>query len=424
MTFSCRSCGLSGAITPEVEASRLRVGSDQLVRVLDLGVQPLANRLLPAHQTLEPEPRFPLDLVFCTRCMLLQISETVPPEMMFRHYVYFSSFSDTFLNHAEALAERLIRERQLNSESLVVEAASNDGYLLQFFAKKGIPVLGIDPASNVVEVARAKGIPSLDEFFGAEIAGRLVAEGKRATVFVANNVLAHVPAINNFVAGIAELLHPEGVASIEFPYLRDMIDHLEFDTIYHEHLSYFSLSAAANLFHRHGLAIERVERLKVHGGSLRLFVASTKFARPDDSVAQLLTEEKERGIHQPVYYLDFSRRVRELREKLRTLLLDLKTAGKRIAAYGASAKGSTLLNYLDVGTDLIDYVVDRSPHKQGMLMPGVHLPIDHPRRLIEDLPDYVLLLTWNFAEEILAQQAECRALGAKFILPVPEPTIV
>lgn len=424
MTFSCRSCGLTDAIVPEEKAAVVEAGRDLLVRVLDLGMQPLANHLVPRDAPRAAEPRYPLDLVFCTRCMLLQISETVPPEVLFRHYVYFSSFSDTFLNHAEALAERLIRDRGLYRESLVVEAASNDGYLLQFFARKGIQVLGIDPATNVVEVARAKGIASLDEFFGADVARRLVIEGKRADVFVANNVLAHVPAINDFVEGLAAILHPEGIASLEFPYLCDMIDQLEFDTIYHEHLGYFSLSAVANLLHRHGMTVERVERLKVHGGSLRLFVAANQSARPDDSVTRLLGEERERGMHRPNFYLDFSRRVRELRADLRALLLDLKSSGKRIAAYGASAKGSTLLNYLGIGADVIDYVVDRSPHKQGMRMPGVHVPIDHPRRLVEDLPDYVLLLTWNFADEILAQQAECRAMGAKFILPVPKPAIV
>jgi SAM-dependent methyltransferase len=390
--------------------------------VLSLGCTPLANSLLTPAQLDSPEPTYPLDMVFCPHCTLVQITETVPPELMFSEYLYFSSFSDTMLRQAEALTRRLIDERGLDRQSLVAEIASNDGYLLQYYASAGVPVLGIEPARNIARVARERGINTLCDFFGAELARRLADEGRRADVVHANNVLAHVPDLNGVVAGLGTLLKDDGVAAIEAPYVKEMIDHTEFDTIYHEHLCYFSLTALECLFRRHGLAVVDVERLPIHGGSLRVFLS--KGASPSPAVRHLLDEEARWGVDQPAFYAAFSLRVKKLRDQLCRLLCDLKADGKRIAVYGASAKGSTLLNYCGIGRETLDFVVDRSTIKQGRYTPGTHLPIYAPLKLLEARPDYVLLLTWNFREEILAQQAEYRRGGGRFIIPIPELTIV
>jgi SAM-dependent methyltransferase len=391
--------------------------------VLSLGLTPLANALLPAEALTRPEPRYPLDLVFCPSCSLVQITETVPPEQLFRHYAYFSSFSDTAILSAKALAERLTRERALTGRSLVIEIASNDGYLLQHYRDLGIPVLGIEPAANVAEAAQERGIPTRCDFFGARLAAELVAEGSRADVLHANNVLAHVDDLNGVVEGIGRVLTPGGVASIEVPYVRDLIEHCEFDTIYHEHLCYFSLTALDRLMASHALTITGVERLPIHGGSLRLFVAGAGAAR-QPAVDELLAEEARLGMLAFAYYGDFADRVATLGRELTALLQRLKAEGHRLAAYGASAKGSTLLNVFGIGRDLLDFVVDRSTVKQGLFTPGTHLPILPPVALLERRPDLVLLLTWNFADEILAQQASYRAIGGRFIIPVPTPRVV
>jgi SAM-dependent methyltransferase len=405
---ACRSCG----------AARLEL-------ILSLGSTPLANSLVtePAE---EAEARYPLDLVFCPACTLVQITETVPPEILFRDYLYFSSFSDTMLAHARALVSRFVAERRLGPSSLAVEIASNDGYLLQYYKQAGVPVLGVEPARNVARVAvEERGIPTVTEFFDLALAARLAAEGQRADILHANNVLAHVADLSGFVAGIREILAPKGVAALEFPYVGDMIDRCEFDTIYHEHLCYFSLGALVHLFDRSGLKAIAVDRVPIHGGSLLLQVARAEAPlAPDPSVAALLTEERARGLYAAEFYRGFARRVETLKSDLHALLARLKSEGRTVAAYGAAAKGSTLLNTFGIGRETLDFVADRSTHKQGRYMPGVRIPIVPPARLEEAMPDYTLLLTWNFADEILAQQAEYRRRGGKFIIPIPDVKVV
>jgi SAM-dependent methyltransferase len=382
--------------------------------VLSLGKTPLANSLLPGDSAAGAEERFPLDLVFCPKCSLVQISESVPPEKMFRDYLYFSSFSEGMLKHAEEHATRLIALQKLGRDSLALEIASNDGYLLKNFVKAGVPVLGIEPARNIAKVAEERGIRTVSEFFTKELASTL----PKADVVIANNVLAHVPDLNGFIAGIRTVLKPGGVATIEVPYVRDMVDHCEFDTIYHEHLSYFSATALDALVSRNGLVLDQVERLPIHGGSLLLFLRHQKTDR--SSVEALLREEAAWGVSGRLPYRVMAHRVAGMKESLRGLLGDLKREGKRIAAYGAAAKGATLLNHFSIGTEWLDFVVDRSPHKQGKLMPGARLPIEPVERLLERKPDYVLLLAWNFADEILRQQEAYRRQGGRFIVAVPE----
>jgi len=413
--FSCRSCGSA--------AGRL---------ILDLGVQPLANNLLAPADLAKPEPRFPLRLALCEACWLLQITDIVPPVELFSEYLYFSSFSDALLRHsAEAVAGH-IREFNLGRDSFVVEIASNDGYLLKNFVAAGVPCLGVEPAANIARVARERGIETLGQFFGTGTAAQLANAGRQADLILGNNVFAHAPDTN----GLARLLKPDGRVALEFPYACDLVEHVEFDTIYHEHVFYFTLTALVPLFARHGLEIFDVRRLPIHGGSLRVYARRAAQSPKSEvqgpkspvqaspSVAALLAEEAAKGVASPRYYEDFGNRVRRIRDDLASLLRELKAAGRSIAAYGASAKGSTLLNFYGLGADTLDFVADRSTAKQGRLTPGTHLPIVAPEELLRRRPDYALLLTWNFAEEILKQQQPYRDAGGKFIVPLPEVRIV
>lgn len=372
-----------------------------------------------------PERSFPLELVFCESCALLQLAESVDPELLFGEYAYFSSYSTTVLAHSEELVERLCRERGLGRDSLVMEIASNDGYLLQHYVRAGVPVLGIDPALNVVEQARERGVDTICAFFGEELALELASANRRASVLHANNVLAHVPDVNGVLAGIAHVLADDGIAVVETPYVRDLVERTEFDTVYHEHLFYYSLTAVDRLFTRNGLRIVDVERLTIHGGSLRVFAVpadSPERARP--AVVSLLDEEEGIGLTSADYFEEFAARVANLREELWDLLRGLKGQGHRLAAYGAAAKGSTLLNSFGIGRETLEFVADRSERKQGLYMPGVRLPIVPPGRLVDEMPDGVLLLAWNFADEILEQQAEYRRRGGRFIVPIPQPQLV
>jgi SAM-dependent methyltransferase len=402
-------------------------GATELHAILDLGRTPLANALRTAEQLTEPEAVYPLELVFCPACTLVQITETVPPEQLFREYFYLSSFSDSQLHHAE-VAGQLCRSRRLDSNSLVIDIASNDGYLLQYYKQAGIPVLGIEPAANIARVAEdERGIPTLREFFGPTLAAELSQAGKRADVIHANNVLAHVADLNGFVRGLHLLLKDDGCVVIEVPYVKDMIDRTEFDTIYHEHLCYFSLTALDCLFRRHHLVIQKVERLPIHGGTLRLYAGKDNPANElcrSSSTSDLLAEEKAWAVGEMEFYRGFGEKVERLRGDLLTLLRELKAQDKRIAVYGASAKGSTLLNCFGIGRETLDYVADRSTAKQGYYTPGTHLLIYPSERLLETMPDYVLLLTWNFADEILQQQNEYLRRGGRFIIPIPIVRVV
>ena len=398
-------------------------GNEHLVPVLDLGQMPLADRFLTEEGLNQPEPMYPLEAVLCETCGLVQITETVDPEVLFAdRYPYYSSVSDALLKHSRENVSELIEARGLGEDSLVVELASNDGYLLRNYVEHRIPVLGIDPAEGPATEAEKVGVRTLNAFFSKALADELRDEGLQADVVHANNVLAHVADTNGFVAGIASLLKETGVAVIEVPYLRDLIDHCEFDTIYHEHLCYFSVSALDHLFKRHGLFLNDVRRLSIHGGSLRLFVG--KVEERSAAVMDLLRDEAEAGLCGREYFVDFRTRVDGLKTDLLRLIDGLLKDGARIAGYGAAAKGSTLINFLGLGVDRVKYVVDRNVHKQGCYTPGQHQPIYAPEKLIRDQPDYVLVLPWNFSDEIVEQQSRYREQGGRFIIPIPKPHIV
>jgi hypothetical protein len=391
---------------------------------LDLGSQPLANALVRPEDTARPEPRLPLAVAYCVRCHLVQLTDTAPPETLFGDYVYFSSYSESFLAHARAMAEALVTRFALGPERRLLEIASNDGYLLRFVQAHGVPVLGVEPARNVAEVARAAGIPTLARFFGPELVVDIVRDFGRAHVIVGNNVLAHVPGINAFLDAVAACLVPDGAAVFEFPYLGDLLATTAFDTIYHEHVFYYSLAAVARLAGRAGLEVFDVERQRVHGGSLRVFLQRAG-ARPiAPAVGRLAGEEHAAGLTSAARYAGFAAEVERVCTELPALLRRLRADGRRLAAYGAPAKGTVLLNACGIGTDLLEFTVDRSPHKQGRLMPGARLPIRPVEDLVKAMPDVTLLLAWNLADEIVGQQGEYLRRGGRFLVPIPAPRLL
>ena len=389
---------------------------------VDLGLSPLANSYVKAEDLGRGEPFLPLHVYLCEACLLVQLPEAERPEEIFSDYAYFSSYSESWLEHARRYCEAMQERFGLGSESQVVELASNDGYLLQYFHGAGIPVLGVEPAANVAAAAVEKGIPTRVEFFGEETAKRMVAEGIRADLLLGNNVLAHVPGLNDFVAGMKLLLAPGGVLTMEFPHLLRLMDEGQFDTIYHEHYSYFSFITVRQVFAHHGLTLFDVEELPTHGGSLRIFGRHGEDGEKEETprVADLLRREEEAGLKTTAAYDAFGERTREVKRGLLRFLLQAKAEGKSVVGYGAPAKGNTLLNYCGIGTDFLDYTVDRSPHKQGCFLPGTRIPIFGPEKIRQTKPDYVLILPWNLRTEIVEQMADIRSWGGRFVTAVPD----
>jgi len=393
---------------------------------VDLGMSPLCESYVPAEAVNHMEPFYPLHVWVCRSCLLVQLEEYVSAEHIFTEYAYFSSYSTAWLKHAEDYVAMITQRLGLGPKSHVVELASNDGYLLQYFVKRGIPSLGIEPAANVAKVAVERGVDTLVKFFGKELGQSLAAEGRQADLVLGNNVLAQVPDLNSFVAGIRALLKPTGTVTLEFPHLQRLYEENQFDTIYHEHFSYFSLVAVERIFAAHDLAVFDVEELWTHGGSLRVYGRPAgDTSRPVSArVLDLRHREEAAGYLNIEHYLRFEEQVRETKRKLLSLLVDLKRQGKRIAGYGAPGKGNTLLNYCGIRGDFLDFTVDRNPYKQGKFLPGTHVPIFDPAKIDETRPDYILILPWNFKDEIMNQLSHVRSWGAKFIVPIPGATVV
>lgn len=390
-------------------------------------MSPLANRFVAPEGLAAPETFHPLVAYVCEDCLLVQLPETVSPDALFGEYAYFSSYSDSWLDHCRRYAEMAIGRFSLDSASLVVELASNDGYLLQYFRDSGVPVLGIEPAPNVAEAAEARGIQTLVRFFDDAVAKDLTAAGKRADLLVANNVLAHVPDLNGFVRGIATLLAEDGVATLEFPHLLRLMEYRAFDTIYHEHFSYFSFMTVRRVFADHGLTIFDVDELPTHGGSMRIYARHSEREggrAVSETVAALLEAEARAGLDDVETYSGFSASVAETKRDLLRCLIDLKANGRSLVGYGAPAKGNTLLNYCGIGRDFLDYTVDISPHKQGLYLPGTRIPIHAPDRIAETQPDYVVILPWNLRKEIMGQMSYVKDWGGRFIVPIPHPEVV
>jgi SAM-dependent methyltransferase len=385
-------------------------------------MSPLCESYLHVDQLNQMEAFYPLHVYVCEQCYLVQLLEYVSPEKIFSHYAYFSSYSDTWLQHAKAYTEMAIERLHVHERSQVVEIASNDGYLLQYFVARGIPVLGIEPAANVAEVATQRGIPTVVKFFGEETARELAAEGRQADLLLGNNVLAHVPDINDFVKGMQILLKPEGTITMEFPHLLRLMEGNQFDTIYHEHFSYLSLLTVERIFEKHGLTLFDVEELPTHGGSLRIYARHREdTSKPiDHRVIALRATEQAAGFASIDHYSSFAEQVKDTKRKLLDFLISTKRQGKSIAGYGAPGKGNTLLNYCGVRTDFLDYVVDRSPYKQGKFLPGTHIPIFHPDKIKQTRPDYVLILPWNLKDEVMHQLSYIREWGGRFVVPIPE----
>lgn len=408
-SLECRSCGAT------LEHS-----------FLDLGRSPLANAFLKAEELERPEATYPLHARVCARCLLVQLPQVETPERIFGNYVYFSSYADSWLRHAESFARAAVQRYRLGSKSLVMEVGSNDGYLLQYFSAAGIPTLGVEPAQNVAQAAAAKGIRTISRFFGRQAADEITAQYGRADLLVGNNVLAHVPDLNDFVDGLAEALKPEGVLAMEFPHVLRLMLENQFDTIYHEHFCYFSLHSVEQVFGRHGLQVFAVDALSTHGGSLRVHVAriADRSHATEDSVQKIRDLERAHGLDRLETYGGFAAGPLKVRQRLPELLREAKNTGAAVAAYGAAAKGNTLLNYCGIGRDLVGYVADRSPHKQGLFLPGSRIPVCAPEKLRATRPALVLVLPWNLLDEILAQLAFVRDWGGRFLVAIPQPRIV
>jgi len=400
-------------------------GRPLMTTFVDLGMSPLCESFRTADEVNAMEPFYPLHTLVCDGCFLVQLQEYVKPEHIFTEYAYFSSYSTSWVEHARRYCEMIKARLNLNGNSRVYEIASNDGYLLQHFLPLGVPVIGIEPAANVAEVARRKNIPTLVEFFGLSMAQRLAAEGKKADLIIGNNVLAQVPDLNDFVGGMAHLLAPHGVITLEFPHLERLIDENQFDTIYHEHFSYFSLVTIDRMAKRHGLKVFDVEHLSTHGGSLRVYLCLIDAARAvSRNVTSLLAHERAIGFEDIRSYMQFSAKVHDTKRKLLSFLIDCKEKGARVCGYGAPGKGNTLLNYCGIGTDFLDFTVDRNPYKHGRFTPGMHIPI-HPVSAIDKArPDYLLILPWNLKSEIIAQMRHVGDWGCKFIVPVPTVAVI
>jgi hypothetical protein len=399
-------------------------GSPLTVTFVDLGMSPPCESFVPAERVNHMEPFYPLHAYVCDSCLLVQLEEYVDPESIFSDYAYFSSYSTSWLDHSKRHVDNMVARLGLSSDSKVVEVASNDGYLLQYFLPHGIVPLGIEPAANVARDAEAKGVPTLVEFFGTALARSLVNEGQAADLIIGNNVLAQVPNLRDFVEGLKVLLKPSGVITLEFPHLVQLIDGNQFDTIYHEHYSYFSLLAVERIFAAHGLALFDVEELPTHGGSLRLYLRHAAAPQPiSERVEQLRRREIERHLDDLSGYTEFGLRVKQTKRRLLSLLIAEKEQGRTIAGYGAPGKGNTLLNYCGIGTDFLDYTVDRNPHKWGMFLPGTHIPIFPPEHIAETKPDRILILPWNLTDEITQQLDYTRDWGARFIVPIPDARI-
>ncbi|OWY66708.1 SAM-dependent methyltransferase [cyanobacterium TDX16] len=399
-------------------------GNELRYTFANLGMSPIANDNLTSEHLNRAEKFYPLHTYVCDRCLLVQLEEFESPEHIFGDgdYAYFSSYSDSWLRHAKAYTELMVERFNFNAASQVVEIASNDGYLLQYFHQKGIPVLGVEPAANTAKAASEKGIPTWVKFFGVNTAKEMVAEGKSADLLLGNNVLAHVPDVNDFIGGMKIVLKPNGILTMEFPHLLQLMQQNQFDTIYHEHFSYYSFITVEKMFAAHGLTLFDVEELSTHGGSLRIYGKHSDAVEPavSNRVKQLKAKEAAAGLEDIETYLTFGEQVKATKRKLLKFLIEAKSQGKTIAAYGAPAKGNTLLNYCGVGKDFIDYTVDRSPYKQGLFLPGTHIPILHPDKIRETQPDYVLILPWNLKEEIMTQMAYIAEWGGQFVVPIPE----
>lgn len=416
-------------LQPDIEQTTIKpcrfCGSGLRRTFVDLGMSPLCETYPSADDLNRGEVYYPLHVLVCDQCFLVQLEEYESPEDIFTDYPYFSSYSDSWLKHCETYCGKMIECLGLNEQKLVVEVASNDGYLLQYFARRNVPVLGIEPARNVAKVAVEKGVPTLVRFFGEKLAAELAAEGRCADLVLGNNVLAQVPNLNDFVEGLKILLKPEGILTLEFPHLLRLIERNEFDTIYHEHFSYFSMLTTMEILKAHGLKAFDVEELPTHGGSLRVYAcrAENRTRPVERAVEKLIAEEKMSGLASPEGYDRFRHQVKKTKLALLDFLVTAAREGKSVAGYGAPGKSATLLHYCGIGKDLIEYTVDRSPHKQGRFLPGTHIPIHHPSRICETQPDYVVILPWNLKDEIMDQLQPIRQWGGRFVVPIPEVTI-